>query len=81
MGPLLPQGNLGSDEGVVDDIEDMRIVSLEERHDFVELRIVQEQPKMLEKVFSLWQAIPLLSWTITARMRNIIDPFSSEVSG
>ena len=81
MGPLLPQGNLGSDEGVVDDIEDVRIVGLEERHDFVELRIVQEQPKMLEKVFSLWQAIPLLSWTITARMRNIIDPFSCEVSG
>ena len=48
MGTLLPQVNLGSYKGVVDDVENVRVVSLEERHDFVHLGIVQEQSEMLK---------------------------------
>ena len=34
--PLLPEVDLGGDEGVVHDVEDVRVVRLEERNDLAE---------------------------------------------
>ena len=68
---LLPEVDLRADEGVVHDVEDVRVIGLEEGNDLVRLCVVQEQPQ----VFGASRSVPFRVHHFPGRLLDVLRSF------